>query len=135
MIVVDTNIVSYFYLNSENSELAEQIFKVDSVWGVPLLWRSEFRNVLSFYLQKKIIDLSDAEHIINLAEDLLQENEYEVNSFKVLKLTQMSGCSAYGCEFVCLAKDLGVTLVTEDKKILRQFSETAQSMRSFLGVV
>lgn len=43
MIVVDTNIISYFYLNSEFSIVSEQIFQKDPVWGVPILWKSEFR--------------------------------------------------------------------------------------------
>ncbi len=31
MIVVDTNIISYFYLNSDYSQLAEQTFKKDPI--------------------------------------------------------------------------------------------------------
>jgi len=51
MIVVDTNIISYFYLNSDYSSLAEETFKKDPIWSAPLLWRSEFRNVLTFYFK------------------------------------------------------------------------------------
>ncbi len=68
MIVVDTNIISYFYLNSEFSFLAEQVFQKDSFWAVPVLWRSEFRSVLSLYLRQKIIELSDAVQLMSLAE-------------------------------------------------------------------
>jgi predicted nucleic acid-binding protein len=32
MIVVDTNIISYFYLNSERSAMAEQAFQKDPWW-------------------------------------------------------------------------------------------------------
>lgn len=135
MIVVDTNIISYFYLNSEYSALAEQIFQKDPAWVAPLLWKSEFRNVLSLYLRREIIELNDAIQIIGLSEELLKENEYEVNSFQVLKLANRSGCSAYDCEFVSLAKDLGIALVTEDKKVLTNFPETAQSMVNFLELV
>ena len=132
MIVVDTNIISYFYLNSEFSPIAEQIFHQDPVWAVPILWRSEFRNVLSLYLRKEIIELSDAIEIIGLAEELLKENEYEINSFQVLRLSNESSCSAYDCEFVSLANDLGATLVTEDKKVLKSFPEIAQNMAHFI---
>ncbi len=134
MIVVDTNIVSYFYLNAEFSIVAEQVFQQDPVWVVPILWKSEFRNVLSLYLRKEIIDLSDAIEIMGLAEELLRENEYEINSFQVLKLANESGCSAYDCEFVSLAKELGVDLVTEDKKVLKNFPEIAQNMTHFLNL-
>ena len=132
MIVVDTNIISYFYLNSVYSQIAEQIFKKDPIWSAPLLWRSEFRNVLTFYIRKEIITLSEAIEFFECSEDLLKGNEYEINSTQVLSLSHLSGCSAYDCEFVNLAKDLNVPLVTQDKKILHNFPETAISMNQFL---
>ncbi|RLC05564.1 MAG: VapC toxin family PIN domain ribonuclease [Deltaproteobacteria bacterium] len=134
MIVVDTNVISYFYLNSDYSSLAVQIFKKDPVWSAPLLWRSEFRNVLTFYTKKNILSLAEAIEIFESAEELLKENEYEINSVQVLKLSYSSGCSAYDCEFVILAKDLSVTLVTEDKKVLTNFPESAVSMQKFLEI-
>jgi len=132
MIVVDTNIISYFYLNSDQSQRAEQIFKKDPVWSAPLLWKSEFRNVLTFYMRKKILTLPAAIEIFECAEELFKKNEYEINSMQVLRLSHSSGCSAYDCEFVNLAKDLGVLLVTQDKKILHNFPETAIPMSQFL---
>ena len=132
MIVVDANIISYFYLNSDYSSLAEKTFKKDSEWCVPLLWRSEFRNVLSVYIRKKIISLSEAVEIYEAAEELLIQNEYEINSIQVLNLSHFSGCSAYDCEFVNLAKDLSAILVTEDKKVLKRFPDTAMTMSQFL---
>jgi len=134
MIVVNTNIISYFYLNSEYSKITEQTFKKDPVWSAPILWRSEFRNVLTFYLRKKIITLPEAIDIFACAEELLKENEYEINSIQVLSLSHSSGCSAYDCEFVNLAKDLGALLVTQDKRILHKFQETAISMSQFLKI-
>jgi len=132
MIVVDTNIISYFYLNSDNSSFAEQTLKKDPIWVAPLLWRSEFRNVLTFYLRKQIILLSEAIEIFESAEELLKGNEYEINSAQVLSLSPQSGCSAYDCEFVSLAKDLNIALVTEDRKILNNFQEFAIPMSQFL---
>lgn len=132
MIVVDTNVISYLYLTSEYSNLAEQLFLKDPSWSAPLLWRSEFRNVLSFYVRKEIITLQDAIQLFETAASLLQENEYEINSTQVLKLSQNSGCSAYDCEFVNLAQDLGIPLVTMDKKILQNFQDTAISIQEYI---
>jgi len=132
MIVVDTNVVSYFYLNSDYSSLAENVFKKDPRWSVPFLWRSEFRNVLSLYIKKKLLTLAEAIEIFEFAEELLKNNEYNVNSVQVLDLSYESGCSAYDCEFVNLAKDLNVPLVTEDKKVLSSFPDTAISMKKFV---
>ena len=134
MIVVDTNVVSYFYLNSDYSSLAENVFKKDSRWSVPFLWRSEFRNVLSLYIKKKLLTLTEALEIFEFAEELLKNNEYNVNSVQVLDLSYESGCSAYDCEFVNLAKDLNVPLVTEDKKVLSSFPDTAISTKKFITV-
>lgn len=132
MIVVDTNVISYFYLSSEYSDLAEQLFLKTSSWAAPLLWRSEFRTLLSFYVRKKIITLQDAVQLFETAVSLLQENEYEINTTQVLKLAQNSGCSAYDCEFVNLAQDLNVPLVTMDKKIIKSFQGTAVSMHEYI---
>jgi predicted nucleic acid-binding protein len=132
MIVVDTNVISYFYLSSEYSDLTEQLFLKTSSWAAPLLWRSEFRNVLSFYVGKEIITLQDAVQLFETALSLLQENEYEINTTQVLKLSQNSGCSAYDCEFVNLAQDLNVPLVTMDKKILQNFRGTAVSLQEYV---
>ncbi|MBU1195813.1 MAG: type II toxin-antitoxin system VapC family toxin [Proteobacteria bacterium] len=132
MIVVDTNVISYFYLNSEYSELAEELFLKTSQWSAPLLWRSEFRNVLSFYIRKEIVSISDAFQIFEAAQTLMNGAEYEVNALKVLRLSYESGCSAYDCEFVNLAQDLNVPLVTMDKKILRNFPDWAVSIPEYL---
>ena len=40
--------------------------------------------------------------------------------------------SNYDCEFVALAQDLGVSLVTVDKQILEQFSYVAVSPDKYL---
>lgn len=52
---------------------------------------------------------------------------------RVLNLASMSGCSAYGCEFVALAEDLGLTLVSFDKKVLRAFPSIAVSPVDFVS--
>jgi len=59
------------------------------------------------------------------AESLIGSNEYTVGSTAVLALAQSSGCTAYDCEFVSLAKALDVKLVTEDKKLRKAFPDIA----------
>lgn len=54
MIVADTNIISYLLLPTTYSESVDAVFKLDSKWVAPLLWKSEFRNVLALYLRKKL---------------------------------------------------------------------------------
>jgi predicted nucleic acid-binding protein len=133
MIVVDSNIIGYLYLSSERSGQAEQALRKDSQWAAPLLWRSEFRNVLSLYVRKRLLSLESAQEIMNEAAGLLTGQEYEVVSSQVLSLAASSKCSAYDCEFVSLAQDLGVPLVTVDKQILEQFPGAAISLEKYIA--
>ena len=133
MIVVDTNIISYFYLPTDQTRWAEQLLEQEPTWVAPILWRSEFRNVLAFYLRKKLIDIETALSLQQEAEDLLHDHEFEIPSLKVLSLVSQSSCSAYDCEFVAVAQLLDTRLVTEDKKIIKEFPETACSLKSFLS--
>jgi predicted nucleic acid-binding protein len=132
MIVVDTNIIGYLYLESEQSRKAEQALLLDSEWVAPLLWRSEFRNVLTFYLRKRLISIEAAQQIMGIALRKMDGGEYEVNSTLVLRMVTASTCSAYDCEFVALASDLKVPLVTVDRQILRDFPKIAISLDQFV---
>lgn len=132
MIVVDTNIIAYFFLNGKYTASAEDVYKKDSHWAAPFLWRSEFRNILALYVKQKIITLDDALQIMQKAEQLMKGNEYMVVSHDVLRLAGQSDCSAFDCEFVILARELALPLVTKDKKILDSFPQTAIGLEHFL---
>jgi len=131
MIVVDTNVISYLLLPGDHTENAQAAFRKDSTWAAPLLWRSEFRNVLSFYLHKNLLALDQALLLCEEAENLINGNEYQASSGSVLTLTAKSKCSAYDCEFVALAKLLDIPLVTSDKQILKEFPGVALPLTSF----
>ena len=133
MIVVDTNVVSYIFLPSQElTKTAQQIFRQDSYWAAPLLWRSEFRNVLALYIRRQQMSLAEAKIIMRDAEAMMTGFEHTISSVAVLNLAASSSCSAYDCEFVALAQDLNVPLVTFDKKILAEFEDTAVSPPPFL---
>ena len=133
MIVVDTNIIGYLYLAGDRSAQVEQVLLKDPLWSAPLLWRSELRNVLALYIRSKLLTLVEAQQIMSEATLLMQGREFEVTSHQVLSLVERSTCSAYDCEFVALAQDLGVALVTTDKQILNQFPGTAISLEAYLA--
>ncbi len=57
MIVVDTNVIGYLFLSSDQSQAAERTLQKDCEWATPILWRSEFRNVLALYMRKNLINL------------------------------------------------------------------------------
>ena len=133
MIVADTNIISYLLLPTSFSESADALYKIDSEWTAPTLWKSEFRNVLALYLRKNIISLEKAFQLQDTAEAIMAHNEFDVTSAQVLTLANKSNCSSYDCEFIALAKHLNAPLLTQDKKILREFPNEAVSISDFVS--
>ena len=125
MIVVDPNVLAYLYLPGEYSTAAEALLEQDSDWAAPILWRSEFRNILAGYLRRKAITFEQAVSLQREAESLLEGAEFELESLAVLDLVRDSDCSAYDCEFIALAMKLDTKLVTMDKKLLRAFPKRA----------
>jgi len=131
LIVVDTNVLAALWLPGHQTRAAERALRRDSEWAAPLLWRSELRNVLATLLRRGDLDLATALEISDSAEDQLAGREFAVPSAAVLRLTDESRCTAYDCEFVALALELGVPLVTNDRQLLRAFPERTQSLTSF----
>lgn len=128
MIVVDSNVIAYLYLPGEHTAAAEALLEQDPEWAAPLLWRSEFRNILLGYLRRQAISFAQAMDLQSEAERLLEGAEFEVDSRAVLELARDSDCSAYDCEFVALAMKLDTQLVTMDKKLLRAFPKRAMGL-------
>ncbi len=121
MIVVDVNVLAYLLIPGKHTKAAERQLAEDSVWVVPRLWRSEFRNVLATYMRAGQMDLTDASIVFQKAEELVGAEEYEVETLHVLRLCAESKCSAYDCEYIALAEFLDVKLVTKDGKLAKAF--------------
>ena len=132
MIVVDTNVIAYLFLPGSRTADAEKLLTADPVWAVPLLWRSEFRNVLAGYLRRGDLTHAQANELLSVAETMLKTHEYLVPGNDVLDLVNRSDCSAYDCEFVALAKAHAVPLVTENARVRRALPRVARSIAEFL---
>ena len=46
MIVTDASLLAHLLIPSAESALAEDVYRKDSEWSAPVLWRSELRSVL-----------------------------------------------------------------------------------------
>ena len=125
MIVVDSNVLAYLYLPGEFTAAAEHLLETDPDWHAPLLWRSEFRNILAGCMRRGSLDVEQAIAIQREAESLLSGAEHEADSKQVLELVRDSDCSAYDCEFVAVAQTLGASLATMDGKLLKAFPRIA----------
>jgi len=132
VIVVDTNVICYRWMCSPNNAAAEAALAKDPHWIAPLLWRSEFRNIIALAIRRNALTVDGAQEIMRKAEASLKGSEFTVSSDAVLQLVEGSNCTAYDCEFVALAQAEGVQLITADRQILREFPEVAISLQKFV---
>jgi predicted nucleic acid-binding protein len=132
VIVVDTNIVCYRWMPSSHSADVDQVLAKDPDWIAPLLWRSEFRNAIAGTIRQNHVTLELANRIIQRAESHFANREFAVSSRAVLDLVANSLCSAYDCEFVALATEQRVPLLTMDRQILHDFPDIAVSLQEFI---
>jgi predicted nucleic acid-binding protein len=126
-------VLAYLLLEGGRSDVAECVVVRDPEWAAPLLARSEFRNVLAIWMRRGALSLDAALLALSKAEVRMQGRLLEVPSRDVLEIAERSGCTAYDCEFVALARQLGTLLVTSDRQVLSAFPETAVSPEGFIA--
>ena len=131
MIVVDTNALVHLLLGGEQTASARRAFGKDPEWAAPISWRSEFRNVLSMLMRRQVLSLAHALEAAREAEVLMSGREFTVETQTVLERARESGCTAHDCEFVALASDLRVQLLTSDREILAAFPALAVAIEHF----
>ena len=88
MIVVDSNVVAYLYLQGDHTAKAEALLEHDADGSAPLLWRSEFRNILAGCMSRKTLTFEAARYMQLEAESLLAGAEHEVDFRLVLELVR-----------------------------------------------
>ena len=132
MIVVDTNVIHYCWVRGQNTDIAQAVRQKDPEWHVPILWRSELRNVLTAYLRRGLLTRAQIVGILNVADHALAESEHIIPDDLVLDIVVSGTLTAYDAEFVALATALSVPLVTADKAILKASPDRALTMEAFL---
>lgn len=133
MIVADSNLIAYLLIPGDHTDSAEAVLLHDSEWIAPLLWKSEFRNILTMYMRHASMTIEQAYATMDKAELLMNDREYAVHSDAVLELTSKTSCSAYDAEFVVLASQTNTKLVTTDGRLVKAASGIAISPQTFLG--
>jgi predicted nucleic acid-binding protein len=131
MIVVDTNVIAYLWLEGERTEEVQRAYRRDPCWRVPPLWRSEFLNVLATGVRNDVIVEEQALILWSRASGMLWGKEIEPRGEDVLATAIRQGISAYDAQFVCVAVNLGCPLVTADLALVRKCPGTAVALSSF----
>jgi predicted nucleic acid-binding protein len=134
MIVVDANLIGNLLLKTENSPLAIKVFEKDPDWYAPLLWQSEVRSILTSNFRYHQLPLEKAYQVMEEAHRLMLDHERYVSSIMVLELVGISNCTSYDCEYVALAREMNLTLVTFDKQAVKEFSQIAVFPIDFIQI-
>lgn len=130
MIVADTNLIVYLFITGDQTPLAQDVLTKDSHWIVPPLWQSEFRNVIAGYIRRGM-PLAQAKQLMADAILILENSQVLPSSEEILDLISQTDCTAYDCEFIALAQQLDILLVTADKQLLKRFPDSAISLEEF----
>ena len=134
MIVVDANLIGNLLVESKDSPLAIRVFEKDPDWYAPLLWQSEVRSLLTGYFRHNLLTLEKAHRVIEEAHGLMMEHERFISSTLVLELVATSNCTSYDCEYVALAREMNLTLVTFDKQVVGAFPGIAVFAQDFMNI-
>ena len=133
MIVVDVNIVAYFFIEGDKTGQARELRGSDSNWLLPPLWRHEFLNVLATFVREGGASIDDAQMLYHDSVELLKDAERDVDMPAALRLASSVRISAYDAQYIVLAAALDTVCVTEDRRLQRIFAGTAFGMQDFLA--
>ncbi|MDD2241351.1 MAG: type II toxin-antitoxin system VapC family toxin [Kiritimatiellae bacterium] len=132
MIVADSTLIAYLLIPGDKSKLSDGVLLKDADWAVSLICRSEIRNILALYMRHEGMSLAQAGMTMEKTEALWRSREYAVPSDDVLELTFHHDITAYDAEYVVLANQLGVPLVTFDRAVHKAFPNIAISAEDFV---
>ena len=117
MIVADTNVLIYLFLNGPRTELALQLLEQEPQWLVPPLWRHEFHNVLVTHVQTARLTQAQAHQVWDQAVEFLGDSERHVNMDRVLELAVANKVSSYDAQFLALAEAHDAVCVSDDRAL------------------
>jgi predicted nucleic acid-binding protein len=133
LIVVDTNIIAYFFIEGDRTTAARLLWEQEQQWGVPRLWRHEYLNVLATYTRAGGASTADVLQLWQTTEEMLTDLEYDVDMEAALNLAITNKISAYDAQFVTLAQTQNTRLVTEDRKLQKCFPSLVISLHDATG--
>jgi predicted nucleic acid-binding protein len=133
MIVTDTNILTSLFFPATSSAVVEKLQKKTEDWIVPPIWRSEFIDVAAAYFRKGIISYDQALEAVSQAAKILEDAEMEPDILITMSMIKNSKCTPYDCQFVALAFQMNVRLLTLDPQILIEFPAIAIKPQDYLA--
>jgi len=128
MIVADVNIVVNLFLEGNHSEKAGALYENDPNWVLPDIWIHEMTNVLSTYVKHGGLDRSMSMELLNSSLDYFLPATVSLPMDGVLACSLDYNISAYDAEYIYLAREKNIPLITVDKRLIRSIPDHTKSL-------
>jgi predicted nucleic acid-binding protein len=117
MIVVDSNVLAYLLIEGEKTPTARALFERDPDWHSASFAPLELTNILATSIRVARLDDTSANLALAKALTLMENSLHELPQLQVLALANRLRISAYDAFYLGVAIELGVPLVTEDRRL------------------
>ncbi|WP_309384897.1 type II toxin-antitoxin system VapC family toxin [Cerasicoccus frondis] len=114
------------------SDLAQEAYARDPAWASAPIWRSEFRNIVVRYVREGRLAAKVAQEVLRAADDKMHPRQYNIDNESVLDLALQTGLSAYQCEYLALAHDLNLPLVTTQYELVKAAPQIAVMLQDYV---
>lgn len=128
MVVVDTNVLAYLFLDGPFTTNARWLIAADPDWRRDRYVLVELTNVLRMTMRARELPLAEALAILHQSRGLIEQGLVDVAHDEVLRTSETAGVTAYDARFLVAAQALGVRPVTEDARLRRAAPELTQSL-------
>lgn len=133
MIVADTNVTAYLMVAGNQTSAAQRLFEIDNLWVMPSVWPHEFLNVMATYAKAGGLQPARCLEIWRQAYDQFKRRIFPVNYDAALELAILNSISAYDAQFVQLASEWQIPLISEDRRLREKFPGVAVSIADYLS--
>lgn len=133
MVLIDTNVAIALWVESDRTDAARRLLEQDPDWRTEAFALIEFANVMATYVRRELAAEAEALQRLDEAERFLGPGLVLAGHRASLSTAVQYGVSVYDARFLVAAEQLGVPLVTEDRKLRRAAPDFTQSLEQTLA--
>jgi predicted nucleic acid-binding protein len=116
VLLIDTNVLAYLLIEGDRTPAAQALYERDPDWRSEMFILVEFSNVLATYVRTHALTVEEGLALLARAQSLMPSLASASHAHALETAAQLRIC-AYDGRFICVAKELGTRLITEDAKL------------------
>jgi predicted nucleic acid-binding protein len=132
MIVVDASVVAFLFIEGEESATVRKLYQFDPEWVTPPILNHEMLTILAAVGTAEG-DAGAVESIWREVRGVLGSRQQVPDPVRSLRLAVESGVSGYDAQYLALASQLHLPLVSCERGLLEAFPGKVVSPQSYLS--